>query len=415
MTSKLKFILLIITGLLLAALLTRSQTLALLTLPFLFYLGGGILTTPSALRLAASRSLDQVRCQEGSSITMTLVVENQGSYIPRLRIVEKALPKMRLTAGELEVCASLPAGEQFKHCFTFHAPRGKYDWSTVRVTASDPFGLFEETLELPATAQVLVLPGQLPLHRLPLAPRQTIRTPGPNLSRLPGAGVDFYGVRAYHPGDSLRWIHWRLSARHPGQLFTREFEREEMADIGIILDGCADPNNETGGVALVEHSIQAAAALSKNLLRAGNRLSLLILGERILRVFPDSGKRQSVRILDALAACQPGNQVSLKTLTYLPVQLFPARTLVIVISPLRSGSFSAFLHLRAAGYQVLLLSPNPVRFAAQYSRQPVALRAAQLERTAILWRIRELGVQVVDWSVDSPLFDNFAGLRLQQL
>jgi len=47
-------------------------------------------------------------------------------------------------------------------------------------------------------------------------------------ARLGGSGTDFFGVREYHPGDSLRSLDWRLTARHPRQFFTKEFEQEEM-------------------------------------------------------------------------------------------------------------------------------------------------------------------------------------------
>jgi uncharacterized protein (DUF58 family) len=268
---------------------------------------------------------------------------------------------------------------------------------------SDSFGLFERSLELPATAELHVLPGQLPLKQLRLRPRQTLQVHGPNLSRRPGSGVDFFGVREYHSGDPLRWVHWRLSARHPRKFFSKEFEREEAADIGLIIDGSAAANLSIGTESLLEYSIMAAASLSKNLLRKGNRVSLLALGEHIARVYPGSGKRQLVRILNQLAACQPGENISLNTLKYLPVRLFPSRSTIVIISPLRASDFPAIARLRGAGYQLLLVSMNPVQFASRETDPSLAVRTALLERRALLWRIRELGVQVIDWSVDQPL------------
>lgn len=414
MKTKLTLVVFIILGLFLAALVSRAPALALMTLPFLFYLGGGLLTTPAPPNLRADRVLTQTRAQAGAAVTMKITVHNDGKSLARLHVREQPWPEMKILAGDLELWGALPAGETVELAYTFQAARGEYGWDTLQVTASDPFGLFETRLDLPAPAQVRVLPDQTAPYRLPLRLSRTLRIPGPNLSRLPGSGIDFYGVREYHPGDSMRWIHWRLSARHPSSFFSKDFEREEMADVGLLVDASA-PNGvapEMDG--LYEYSIQAAAALAKSFLHAGNRVSLLTLGERVARVFPGSGKRQLVRILDELAGCSPGGKVSLDMLKYLPVRLFPSQSLIVVISPLRQRDFSAIARLRADGYRVLLVSPDPVGFAGRSKTSragSLAVRAAGLERAALLWRVRELGVQVIDWQVDQPFLTSAGALR----
>lgn len=402
MNSKLNLVLLIVFGLFLAALLSRNAALAWMSLPFLFYLGAGLLASPGGVRLRAIREISQVRCETDTPITMTVTVENDGPA-SCLRITEEARPNVHVIDGALERWVTLPAGESTALCYTFRAPRGQYRWEQARVAVSDPFGLYEQMLAFPAAAELRVLPEQLPIRRLRLRPRQTLRAAGPNLSRLPGPGIDFFGVREYHAGDSLRLIHWRKTARHPSMFFSKDFEREEVADIGIIVDGSAAAHRTNGKDDLFEYSVQAAAALAKNLLRVGNRLSLLTLGDRMMRVFPGTGKRQLVRVLDVLAGCLPGEKISLNTLKYLPVRLFPSHSLIIIISPLRAGDFSAIARLRASGYRVLVVSPNPVQFSGQGGRHPLAVRAAQLERSVLLWRMREIGVQVIDWSVTQSL------------
>ena len=271
---------------------------------------------------------------------------------------------MNLVDGSLEQRFTIHSNEKVELRYTFNAPRGRYQWSNVRLTASDPFGLFEKTLELPAEAHTLVLPEPHKLDRIKFRPRPNIRAAGPNLSRLPGSGIDFWGVREYHPGDFLRAIHWRLAARHPRSFYSKEFEREEMADIGILLDARLAANPYHGADNLFEYSVQAAAALAKNFLSAGNRVSMLVLSDRLVRVFPGYGKRQLVRILDQLAGCTLGERVTFETLKYLPVRLFPSHSVIVIISSLLTQDFDTIARLRAEGYQLLLVSPNPVQWAA---------------------------------------------------
>ncbi len=413
MSEKANLILIVILGLFLAAVVSQIQALALMAVPFLFYLGAGLLTSPGKIQLTVSRSLAQTRSEANKPIAMLVTIENQGTPIPRLRIADLIPPNIRVIDGRAEEWVTLPAGEKIELAYTFEAPRGQYVWETTQVTASDPFGLFERKLDLQAEGRLRVLPDTFLLNGANVRPRQTLRAAGLNLSRRPGSGFDFWGVREYHPGDPMRWVHWRLSARHPGMFFTKEFEREEMADICLLLDGSLAANLKYGAEDLFEYSVQATAALAKWFLRRGDRVSLLVLGDRVAPVFPDSGKRQLVRIMDNLAASAPG-KASLNTLKYLPVRLFPSHSLIIAVSPLRANDFSALARLRSEGYQVLLISPNPVEFARKKSPYPLAVRAARLERMALLMRVLEMGVDAIDWQVDRPLMDALRSARRER-
>lgn len=402
MNQKLRLVTLIILALFISALISRNAALAWMTLPFLFYLGAGLLTTPQEVSLSASRTVSLFRCEAGTPVTMTVTIVNHGPAIPNLRVCESFHPKIRLSSRFQEPCGILPAGGEMKGEYIFQAPRGQYCWENIRVTVSDPFGLFDKTIDLAAEAELLVLPGQVRVKPPEFHPRHTIRAPGANLSRLPGSGIDFFGVRAYYPGDPLRWIHWRLSARYPKQLFSKEFEREEMADICLILDGAAAMNLKNETQELFEVSVEAAAVLAQGILRAGNRLSMLLLGNRVVRVFPGTGKHQLAHILNQLAACEPGENVNLNMLKYLPVKLFPRRALIILVTPLRINDTPAIARLLARGYQVLIVSPDPVKFTNRCLRQSLAVRAAVVERTAQLWHLRKLGARVFEWPVDQP-------------
>jgi uncharacterized protein (DUF58 family) len=50
-----------------------------------------------------------------------------------------------------------------------------------------------------------------------------------------GTGTELFGVREYRPGDPLRRIHWRSSARH-GELIVREYEPPGIQSLGIFCD-----------------------------------------------------------------------------------------------------------------------------------------------------------------------------------
>jgi len=415
MSTKSLFIVLILYSLVLSALLSRSGNLLLLSLPFLAYLAVGVLRSPGPIRVSARRAVNVSGPDGAAEIHVQVILSNQGEAIPAVFLSEPVPPGTRLASGVVEKRVGLPAGEAVELDYTLRSNRGSYTWEAVHVCASDPFELVTREWDIPAQAEARVAPSRVRLRHIPLRPRSTHLSTGSLPARRSGSGTEFWGVREYHPGDSLRRLNARLRARHPGRLFTNEFEREEIVTVGLILDGRALADVAGREIPLFEHAVRAAASLAEAFLREGNRVGLLVCGESLIRLTPGYGKAQLHSILCALARVRTGAGASLESLKYLPVRLFPSHSQLIMISPLAPGDLPVYTRLRAEGYPVLLLSPDPVAYATAYavaSAVPpigkdrvsaLAVRAARLERRLQLRQLARLGVQVVDWPVDRPL------------
>jgi uncharacterized protein (DUF58 family) len=314
---------------------------------------------------------------------------------------------MKITNGSLHQWAVLDAGEETELRYTFQAERGSFRWKTLQAVTSDPFGLFETRLELPASAEIQVQPAMKKFRPIPLRTHSTLHSPGSIPARLGGSGTDFWGVREYHSGDPLRRLDWRLTARHPRQFFTKEFEQEEIADIGLILDARQRTEVQVGEDSLFEHTLRATASLAEVFLHQGHRVSMLILGERITTVYPGYSKVQLNRILRTLAKVQLSSSTSDVSLDYLPLRIFSSRALILMLSPLTPSDWPVFPFLRARGNGVLLICPDPIDFALRsFAQDPpsrLAVRAARVERRLQLQKIARLHIRVIDWQVDRPL------------
>ena len=407
--NKVLTLLLIVLGLLVTALVTRNGDLAWMTLPFLVYLGIGILQSPSPgkIRLVATRSTETTKTDGVSSVDVVVTVRNQGAAIDRLCLSDPLQAGMRVTDGQVRQAAALQAGEDTRLKYTFQTERGSFSWKTIRAVVSDPFGLIETKLELPAEAEVQAQPELIRFRPFPLRPQDTLHSAGSIPARLGGSGTDFWGVREYHPGDPLRRLDWRLTARHPNKFFSKEFEQEEITDIGLILDARQKTNLRVEQDSLFENSARAAASLAEVFLRQGNRVSLLIYGKPIVTLFPGYGKVQLNRILRTLAQTSTESDASLGSLEYLPVKMFPSRSLILILSPLAPNDWGLFARLRAYGYQVLLISPDPFDFARHTLPDDLATRLAsrlaRIERRLEIGKITQLWIPVIDWKVSQPL------------
>lgn len=418
MNRKSNLIFLIVIGLYLSALISRNGAVLLLAFPFLSYLIAGYFSSPQRGNLLISRKIENYRVEVNEPNSMKITIKNIGSSIPSLYINERILPGITILSGNPNQVISLENEQIFEMHYSFTASRGRYHWTECVVIISDPFHLFLTEVKHAEDIISLVVPKKVVLPKLQLKPQFTLQSHGPNLSNKPGSGIDFWGIREYFPGDSLSHIHWRLSARFPYKFYIRQFEQENMADIGILIDATNPYISSKIQNELINYCIDAGAAISRSLLRLGNRVSLLVLGKNRTRVFPGIGKYQLHKILDTLAGCEPGDLPSHELLKYIPIRIFSSRTTIIVISSLQQNDHSLITKLRAEGYQVLLVCPNPIPSLIDQNNQLVSslsLQAMRIEREIMLWKIRQIGVTVFDWPIEKPLSSIFQMIRQARL
>jgi uncharacterized protein (DUF58 family) len=402
---------LIVFLLLIAALIMHNGDIAWMTLPFLAYLGVGIWQTPNLerLSLSAKRRLEQTRTNGMFSIAVNLAIQNEAVETVHLFIQETVQSRMKITDGDLSQRVTLYPGECTELKYSFTASRGNFSWKSIRTSVSDPLRLIETEMLLPDNTTIQVRPQIKKFKAIALRPRNTVHSAGSIPARLGGSGTDFFGIREYHPGDSLRTLDWRLTARHPRRLFTKEFEQEEIAEIGLILDARQNTDLRIGEESLFEYSIGATASLAEMFLHQGHRVSLLVFGGTMLKAFPGYGKTQLHRILSCLSKARIDTEShALGSFDFLPLRMFPNHALMIVISSLTSTDRYLFQRLGAYGYQACLISPDPIGFAyptlPQGATNQLAIRAARIERRLRLAEIAQLHVRIVDWQVSQPLY-----------
>lgn len=407
MTSRFYSLVLMAFVLLLVGTALRSGPVVVMVVPLLVYLGSAALRRPSPLALQTERSLDRNKVLPQTPVVQTLKVLNQGQALDELEILAPLPSGLGLSDGNLSQLTSLQSAEGTELIATITGPRGEYIFGDVHTRVNETFGIFQETAILDTPAYLVIHPIPMRLKPLPIRPPQTRGFAGPIPSRHGGTGTDFFLVREYQPGDSLRQINWKVSARAENEIYTTIYEQQRIADVGIILDSRLQCDIHIPGHTLFEHSVSAAGALAEIFLQDGNRVGLLVYGAGLSIAFPGMGKIQRERILQVLARAETGFSYALEKLDYLPTRFFPPRSQVVMVSPLVPEDVPILGFLRARGYAVLVISPNPIRFEApsepSTSSEELAIRCAQAERDLMLNSLRRSGVQVVDWDVAEPL------------
>ena len=158
----------------------------------------------------------------------------------------------------------------------------------------------DELIALRGRCRALFLPGRQPA-RSALA--------GPHHSRFRGRGVDYLESRNYLPGDDIRNMDWRVTAR-TGRPHTKVFQEERERPIMVAVD--RNPGMFFGTRTRLK-SVQAAylaAALGWIAVQRGDRIGGVIFGGGVHHELrPSGGRRGVMRLVQQLVRlCQPGEE-----------------------------------------------------------------------------------------------------------
>lgn len=395
----------LIFGILIVGLASLQSRVLILAVPLMVYLFAAIVRRPEAIRLTLTREVFPDQAPQGTPVTVRLTVVNDGAAIDELA-VQDVLPGGVTQIGGKSSTVSFLAGQgRLELEYTIEARRGKYDAYETVVYARDFLSLFEQPLVYRTVPRLFVHPRYPRLDRINIRPPETRGFAGPIPARQGGTGTSFWGIREYQSSDPQRQINWKRTARSERELYTNVFEQERVADVGLILDARQRTNVMAASDSFFEHAVRATAALAQSFLDDGNRVSLLVYGAGLSRVFRGYGRVQRDRILRELSQVKPGLNYAQESLTHLPTRQFPAKSQLVMVSPLLPEDITVIVQLLAQGYALLIISPDPVSYEAALDRDvsSLAYRLARAERNLMLRQVHRSGAQVVNWRVDQPL------------
>ncbi len=112
--------------------------------------------------------------------------------------------------------------------------------------------------------------------------------------------MDYAESRAYQPGDDIRRLDWRLTARS-GKLHTKLFQEEREGRVLILLDTHASMRFGTRVRFKSVQAARAAATAAWLAVRAGERVGAMAFGERTHMLRPQGGTRGALALCGALA------------------------------------------------------------------------------------------------------------------
>jgi uncharacterized protein (DUF58 family) len=392
-----------------AALALRRPELAVLALPFAVPLALG-LRLARAPQVRVTVEVERPTVLERDELEVSLTVSSE-TPVERLELVLVLPDGLEVVSGASAQSIRLGWEDERTLTLRLRCVRwGNYEVGDVRLRARDRLGLVAWEGRADRRTRVRVYPLPETLRRI-VRPVATQLTSGNEVARQKGEGTEFADLREFAPGDRVRSINWRASARR-NELVVNERHPERNADVILFLDTFADARS--AGRSTLDLAVRATSTLAERYLQRRDRVGLVSFGGVLRWLTPGMGTTQHYRIVDALLQSEIVFNYAWKDVSVIPPRVLPAQALVVAVTPLIDDrAIEALADLRARRYDLTIVEVSPVGFTEPGPSETdrLAHRLWVLRRDEIRARFERLGVAVATWSDDKPLDTVLEGVR----
>ncbi len=180
-----------------------------------------------------------------------------------------------------------------------------------------------------------------------------------------GSGIEFEEVREYSPGDDVKSIDWKVSARL-GRTYIKRYREERELVVNLLLDMSASGDFGTGGMLKREMAAETAAILAFNAVRNNDKVGAVLFTDRIERHLPPKkGSAHVWRVIKEIFTFSPqrsGTDIR-QALAYLG-RVSRKRSTAFLISDFQDDGYAREMRIVAKKHQligVVLSDPGEFR------------------------------------------------------
>ncbi len=394
---------------LVAALALRRPELAVMVAPFALALAVGLRSVRDPM-VELDFTLASDRVLEGSEVDAELTVRAE-TGVDRLELLLDLPPGMEVADGDDAVALRLCGGDEQSIPLRLRPVRwGLYDVGEVEVRARDVLRLVVWERRFRDSTRLKAYPREESVRRI-LAPVETQAFTGSEVARTKGDGIEYADIRDYVPGDRLRSINWRASARRD-DLVVNERHPERNTDVVLFVDSFADVRR--GDRSTLNDAVRAAATLATRYLERRDRVGLVAFGGILRWLQPGMGLTQRFRLIETVLETGVEPTYTWRDVNRIPPRILPPKALVLALTPLVDPRYVAALEdLRARGFDLVVVEVDPIGLVepGRDEIEALAYRLWLLERAVLRSRLQGLGIAVARWGDDVSLEEALEGVR----
>ena len=288
--------------------------------------------------------------------------------------------------------------------------RGIYRFGSINIYLRTPLGLVQRRVARSADQEAHVYPSIMEMRRAEIKTLSTNqRRIGSHRQRNLGHTLEFEKVSQYAPGDDVRTINWKATAKR-SSLMVNLFQDERSQDVYSVLDMGRTMRYTDVGMTMLDYSINAALAFSNIVVKKHDRIGLLTYDAAAVSVLSaSSSAHQMGAIMKRLYDIDTNyDQTDDERLVERVRSTIRSRSLLMVFTNIESVDAArrrlpAFRLLARSHVVVINFFDNDAIRAAATQRPDTAegiyrqtiARNALLEKREIVHEIRRAGIYAV--------------------
>jgi uncharacterized protein (DUF58 family) len=380
---------------LLGALALRRPELAIAAAPFALLVAVATRTGRDP-QVEVVLAIADERTVEGSDLDVVVAVSARRP-VDRLELLLELPRHVEVVSGDTLRSLRLRTGEERELEYTLRCTTwGVHELGRTRLRARDPLRIVAWEARGDDVRRIKAYPSPLAVRRL-VPPAETQALAGSEVARVKGDGIEYADIRDFVPGDRVRAINWRASARRQS-LVVNERHPERNADVVLFVDSFVDVRS--GGRSVLEEAVRAAGALATHYLDGRDRVGLVGFGGILRWLQPGMGATQRYRLVETMIETGVEPTYTWRDVNVIPARILPPAALVLALTPLVDPRFVRALEdLRGRRFDVAVVEVDPVPLVepGRTSVEQSAYRLWLLERKVLRSRVEGLGVAVATW------------------
>jgi uncharacterized protein (DUF58 family) len=373
-------------------------------------------------------------CQRIASLRknhrVTLTVSNMGSRPQQVRIRDGVPSEFEVVPDEFQL-ALPPRSRSTVHYDLKASRRGAFELDRAYLRVRSRLGFWNRDLSYPLLSTINVYPDMKQLSEYALLARTNrLNLMGVRRTRRIGQDNEFERLRDYTLDDNYKHIDWRSTARR-NKLTVKDFQTNQSQRVVFMLDCGRMMTNQSSGLSLLDHSLNALLMLSYVALQRGDSVGLVAFSDQIHSSVPArSGLSQMNHLLHAVYDRFPQFVESRYDAAFLHMSShFRKRSLVVlmtnVIDDVNARQIHQYLSLfrgRHLPLAVLLRDHRIFDVADQAAEATLFAGAAAAEilnwRHQVVTDLQHRGVLVLDTfpeSMTAPLINRYLEIKARHL
>jgi uncharacterized protein (DUF58 family) len=259
-----------------------------LSLLLLLFFLADLISLYKNIQINAERILPQ-KFSNSDENDVEVILENNYGFSIYVEIIDEIPVQFQKRDFFKQLKIAAGAKEKFSYSLR-PVERGEYFFGKLNIYTYTKIGLAKRRSIFGEQQMLKVYPSFIQMKKLDfLAIDNRLSQAGLKKIRRIGHTMEFEQIKEYVPGDDIRTINWKATAKH-GDLMVNQFQDEKAQPIYSIIDTGRVMKMPFNGLSLLDYAINSSLAFSNIALKKKDKVGLISFSAKIESILKANAK-----------------------------------------------------------------------------------------------------------------------------